>query len=326
MLPLVHDEQVDMGVVSVDVVPPLESTGGRRSPASRTFAAFVATARPKQWTKNVLVFAAPGAAGVLMHGHALAATTGAFLLFCVVASGTYFLNDTIDADADRNHPQKRLRPIAVGALAPREGLAAGVALLMVGTSLSAVVSWRLTAVIAFYVAVQLAYSLRLKQAPIVDLACVASGFVLRAVAGGVASGVSISRWFLIVALFGALMMATGKRAAEQAQLGPGRGRHRATLDAYSEEFLQRLLLISAAVAVSAYCLWAFEKQAALGPGGDGIWYQLSIVAFAAAIVRYTLIVERGGGGQPTDVMLSDRVLQATGTVWVALFALGVYVH
>jgi len=283
-------------------------------------------ARPKQWIKNILVFAAPGAAGVLTHGDALARAAAAFAIFCAVASGTYLLNDTIDARADRLHPLKRHRPVASGVVPRRTAAAVGSAMLALGVGVSAVLGWRLVVVVASYVAVQVAYSLRLKHEPIFDLAAVASGFVLRAIAGGVATGVPISQWFLIVAMFGSLMMVTGKRAAEHAELGDARGSHRATLGAYSEAFLRAVLVISAAVAVTAYCLWAFEKQAALGAGGDGIWFQLSIVPFILAILRYAFIVDGGHGGQPTEVVLSDRALQVTGLVWLALFGLGVYVH
>lgn len=284
----------------------------------------IRTARPKQWVKNVLVFAAPGAAGTLFHGATLARAVAAFAVFCVVASGTYFLNDAFDAEADRHHPLKRLRPVASGAVPRTTAFALGGVLIAVGLAASVPLGWRLIVVVASYVGVQFAYSLWLKHEPIFDLGAVAAGFVLRAIAGGVATRVAISEWFVIVAMFGSLMMVTGKRYAEHEQLGENRGNHRATLSAYSKAFLRGVLLIAAAVTVTAYCLFAFEKQAALGLHSGRIWYELSIVPFVLAILRYAFMVDSGHGGQPEDVVLYDRALQLSGVVWVVLFALGVY--
>jgi decaprenyl-phosphate phosphoribosyltransferase len=256
--------------------------------------------------KNVLVLAAPGAAGMLTHERPLLRTLAAVAIFCVVASGTYLLNDSLDAEADRHHPVKRHRPIASGIVPVRVGLTVGIILL------------------ASYVAVQFAYSYRLKHEPIFDLACVAAGFVLRAIAGGVAAQVPISEWFLIVAMFGSLIMVTGKRFAEHTELGDARGAHRATLSAYSEAFLRGVLLIASAVTVTAYCEWAFQKQAQLPLHQDPIWFQLSIVPFVLAILRYGYMVDTGHGGQPEEVVLSDRALQIVAVIWVGIFALGVY--
>jgi decaprenyl-phosphate phosphoribosyltransferase len=281
-------------------------------------------ARPKQWVKNILVFAAPGAAGVLTHGDVLGRAVAAFVIFCALASGTYFINDVIDAPADRHHPVKRLRPVASGMLPVRWAVMAGVILLVGGLAASAALGWRFVVVSATYVGVQFAYTLWLKHEPVLDLAAVASGFVLRAIAGGVAIPVPISQWFLIVATFGAMLMVTGKRYAEHRQLGDERGNHRPALDSYSETFLRGVMHISAAVATAAYCIWAFERESALHVHKDPIFFQLSIVPFVLAILRYYYMVDSGHGGQPEDVLFSDRVLQVIGVVWVGIFALGVY--
>ncbi len=286
--------------------------------------ALVRLARPKQWAKNVLVFAAPGAAGVLTHGDALGRTFAAFAIFCVVASGTYYVNDAIDADADRQHPTKRFRPIAAGTISPRAGMVLGCAMLAIGVGASAALGWRLVLLMAIYVAIQFGYSFYLKHQPIYDLAAVAAGFVLRAIAGGLAAQVRVSEWFLIVATFGSLLMVTGKRVAEHAELGQGRGAHRATLDAYSSSFLRTVLAISAGGAILAYCLWAFSLQTALQHHADPIWYQLSIVPMIIALLRYTFLVEGGKGARPEQLVLGDRSLQLLGVVWAVLFALGVY--
>jgi decaprenyl-phosphate phosphoribosyltransferase len=301
-------------------VPPLPLVSGR----SR-LRGLVRTARPRHWVKNVLVFAAPGAAGVLSHAGALGRTATAFAIFCLVSSGTYYLNDAFDAEADRRHPVKRNRPIASGLISRRAGFVIGVVLLGGGVAAAAGISWRLSVVMAIYVAVQFGYSAYLKHQPIYDLAAVAAGFVLRAIAGGVAARVPVSEWFLIVATFGSLLMVTGKRVAEHAELGDGRGAHRATLDAYSSTFLRTALAISASGAIVGYTLWAFSLQTALSHHADPIWYQLSIVPMIIALLRYTFLVEGGHGARPEELVLRDRSLQVLGLTWVLLFSLGVYV-
>jgi decaprenyl-phosphate phosphoribosyltransferase len=284
------------------------------------------TARPKQWSKNLLVFAAPGAAGILTQITPLVRSFLAFVIFCVVASGTYFVNDAIDAEADRRHPTKRNRPIASGVLSPQAGWVIGVALLAAGASAGVLLSWKLGVTLGVYVALQFAYSYRLKHLPIYDLAAVAAGFILRCIAGGVATGVPVSEWFLLVATFGSLMMVTGKRMAEHSELGERRGAHRKSLDAYSMTFLNVVLGISAGGAILGYCLWAFSLQTALEHHGHPIWYQLSIVPMLLALLRYAYVVEGLGGGKPEDLVFADRSLQVLGLAWAALFALGIYAH
>jgi decaprenyl-phosphate phosphoribosyltransferase len=279
------------------------------------------TARPKQWMKNFLVFAAPGAAGVLGHARPLARSILLFAVFCVVASGIYFLNDCFDLAGDRSHPTKRFRPIAAGVVGVGLAEAVGVGLVASGLALSAVLGWRCLLVVSSYVAVQAAYTLWLKHQAIMDLAAVAAGFVLRAVAGGVATGVPISEWFLIVTMFGSLFMVTGRRSAELRIVGSEGGASRSTLADYTASFLRFVLMMSSTVAVTAYCLWAFESQKAIN---GGIWFQLSIVPFALAILRYALLLDQGQGGSPEDVVLSDRTLQILAVAWVVIFGIGVY--
>ena len=181
------------------------------------------TARPKQWVKNVLVFAAPAAAGVLTEPGPLARTLVAFVAMCLAASGTYFLNDALDAEADRQHPTKRFRPVAAGYVSVGLAKVMAAVLIAAGIAISIPISrGELALVVAGYAALTVSYSLWLKHEPVIDLAAVAAGFVLRAIAGGVAADVLISDWFLIVAASGSLFMVTGKRHAEQLELGERR--------------------------------------------------------------------------------------------------------
>jgi decaprenyl-phosphate phosphoribosyltransferase len=283
--------------------------------------AVIRTARPKQWTKNVLVFAAPAAAGVLDQRDALLQTLVAFVGFCLAASGTYFLNDANDAEADRLHPTKRMRPIAAGDLDVRTARVIAVVLILLSFAVTAPINdFKLTGVIVGYVIVTLSYTLWLKYEPVIDLAAVAAGFVFRAIAGGVATNVPLSDWFLIVAGAGSLFIVTGKRHAEQVELGSDSLEHRRTLGEYSTAFLGYVRAVASAVMITAYCLWAFENAAKTG---DETWFRLSIVPFVIAVLRYALVVDQGGGGAPEEVVLSDRVLQIVGVIWAILFAVGV---
>jgi decaprenyl-phosphate phosphoribosyltransferase len=283
----------------------------------------VRTARPRQWIKNLLVFAAPGAAGVLTHGTALGRSLIAFAIFCLAASGTYFMNDALDYEVDRLHPDKRHRPVAAGVVG-RPTAAVAAALLLAGSiGLGAVFLGREFALaLGVYAGINVAYSLWLKREPILDLAAVASGFLIRAIAGGLAVGVPLSNWFLIVASFGSLFMVAGKRQVDHRELELGGIGHRGALGAYSQQFLRFIRGVSAGIAITAYCFWAFEK-ASLAPR-DHVYFELTIVPFVLAILRYALLLEGGAGGAPEDVVLRDRTILLLGAVWAALFAAGVY--
>jgi decaprenyl-phosphate phosphoribosyltransferase len=281
------------------------------------------TARPRQWLKNVLVLAAPGAAGISIRPGTVAPILGAVVAWCLTSSGTYFLNDALDVAADRLHPRKRLRAVAAGTVPVGTAKAVGLLLIVAGCALpSAWGAYGVTAVIAAYAVITISYSLWLKDEPVLDLAAVASGFVLRAISGGVAAGVFISNWFLIVASFGSLFMVAGKRHAEHVDLRDERSAHRATLGEYSLGYLRYVRSVSSSVAIAAYCLWAFEKADA---AGIGLVLKLSIVPFVIAILRYALLLDAGRGGAPEEIVLGDRTLQILGLIWVGLFAVGVYV-
>jgi decaprenyl-phosphate phosphoribosyltransferase len=289
-------------------------------PGPHKLPALVRLARPKQWVKNVLVLAAPGAAGVLGEPEALFDTAIAFVCFCLAASATYFLNDAADVEADRRHPTKRFRPIASCEVAVRTAVIGGIVLIVASIGLSFAARWQLSLVVGGYLLQTLLYSLWLKHEPVLDLACVASGFVLRAIAGGVAVGVPISPWFLIVAGSASLLMVTGKRHAELVELGDTAGGHRLTLDTYSPGFLSYVRAVASSVTILAYCLWAFEQSSDVG---NQMWFELSIVPFVLGILRYSLLLDQGRGGAPEDLVLSDRVLIGLGVIWAVFFGIAV---
>ncbi|MGE5211014.1 MAG: decaprenyl-phosphate phosphoribosyltransferase [Acidobacteriota bacterium] len=281
------------------------------------------TARPKQWLKNVLVFAAPGAAGVLDEGNNLALTVLAFVSFCFAASGIYVWNDLLDVEADRRHPTKRHRAIASGELSVGAARVAGVVFPIVALGLAALTGrWQTVAVVATYIVITIAYTIWLKHVPVVDVVTVAAGFVLRAAAGAVAVDVPMSRWFVLCITFGSLFIVVGKRYAELNELG-GEAQTRATLEEYSIGYLRMLLSVSLAGVLISYCVWAFETSAA--STSDWPFYELSIVPMLMALLRYLLVLDQGQGAAPEEVFTSDRLLLLLGFCWIVVYGLAVYV-
>ena len=295
-------------------------TSQRRPPGAVAWG-LVRTGRPKQWIKNVLVLAAPAAAGLLFDPSVLLRAALAFVCFCLVASGTYLLNDALDVEADRRHPKKRSRPVAAGIVPVGVAKIAAVVALVAGLGLAVVAAdWRLAVVLAVYVVLMQSYSLGLKRVAVIELAIVSSGFVMRAIAGGVATGIDISSWFLIVTSFASLFIVAGKRHAEVMTLGAGATSHRAALKEYPEGFVQYVGAVSAAVAIMAYCLWTLIEAR-----DNQLWFELSIVPFVLAILRYGLVSARGEAGAPEDVFAADRTLQILGLLWALTYGVGVYV-
>lgn len=284
--------------------------------------ALLRTARPKQWLKNILVFAAPGAAGVLDQPRELMLTVITFVAFSAAASGIYFWNDIFDVESDRKHPTKCNRPIAAGELSIGAARVAGTVLPIVALALSALTGrWQTVAVVAVYIVLTVAYSIWLKHIAVVDMVTVAAGFVLRAAAGAVAVDVPMSRWFVLCITFGSMFIVVGKRYAELRNVGEDAGT-RATLETYTVGYLQMVLAVSLAGALISYCVWAFETSEL--STADLPWYELSIVPMLTALFRYLLILERGEGGAPEDVFTSDRVLQLLGVCWVIVYGVAVY--
>jgi decaprenyl-phosphate phosphoribosyltransferase len=286
--------------------------------------ALVRALRPRQWVKNVLVFAAPAAAGMLTEGEVLVRALVAFAVFCAAASATYLVNDVLDVERDRRHPTKQHRPIAARQLSEPVALVAAVALAVAAVAVAFVEGTPLGLTVLAYLGLTTAYTVWLKHIAVLDILAVASGFVLRAVAGGAATDVPISEWFFIVASAGALFMVAGKRASEVAALGEDAAAARPILDEYSPSFLVYLRSVASGVVLVSYCLWAFNSVRVADGGGE-IWFQLSILPFAAAILRYGLLIDQGAASEPERLVLSDRVLLGAGAVWAIIYGYAVYV-
>ncbi|HYZ97503.1 MAG TPA: decaprenyl-phosphate phosphoribosyltransferase [Acidimicrobiales bacterium] len=309
--------------------PSAATPGAPERAAGSRLVGLVRLARPRQWAKNLLVFAAPAAAGVLDDAGPAIDAVIAFGAFCLAAAGTYYINDARDAEADRLHPRKRDRPVASGAVPVWVAHAGGVVLLVAAVAVAFTARPALAATVGGYIALTTAYSFALKNIAVVDLVAVAAGFVLRAVAGAAATDVPISEWFFIVTTFGALFMVSGKRGAEAGEMGgnatAGAARFRTVLQEYSDSYTAYLRSMSSAAMLVAYCLWAFERADELLDPPSIPWYQLTILPFVMGVLRYALVLDRGDrGSAPEDIVLGDRTLQAIGVAWAIVFAIGVY--
>ncbi|MCF8530964.1 MAG: decaprenyl-phosphate phosphoribosyltransferase [Candidatus Nanopelagicales bacterium] len=285
-------------------------------------AAFVAL-RPRQWAKNVLVFAAPLAAGKIFVPDVLWPSIGAFIAFCLISSATYLINDVRDVASDRDHPTKYRRPIAAGELPVPFATAMAAVLAAISIVGSYFIAPALAGVIVAYAVFTLAYSLALKHEPVIELALLSMGFLLRAVAGGAASDLPISQWFLIVAGFGSLFMAAGKRYSElkreEVNGGEKSATRRKALDGYTLGYLRFVWSVAAAVAIMGYALWAFDV--AQTPSSLP-WAEWSVLPFVLAILRYGVVIDKGDAEAPEDAVLGDRVLMLLGLAWLILFGLG----
>jgi decaprenyl-phosphate phosphoribosyltransferase len=276
--------------------------------------------RPRQWVKNALVLTAPTAAGVVLQPRAALGMVVAVIAFCVASSGIYLVNDIVDVEADRTHPTKRRRPIASGELSVRTARTAAVVLLPGALVISALLTWQLLVVVAIYEVVQLWYCLGMKHEPVIELTSVASGFLLRAIAGGLATHVQLSEWFLIAAGFGSLFMASGKRYAEILVVQDTGAAIRPVLKHYTPSYLRFVWTLSAGVMVTTYAQWAFTiHQATLSE-----WSVGSIVPFVVALLRYAVDVDSGAAGEPEEIVLHDPLLLLLGGIWAACLISSVY--
>lgn len=294
---------------------PIPQSRPARSPSRPVgIRAWVRAVRVRQWTKNLLVFAAPAAAGTLGGSGVFVRAVLAFFVFCLLASGAYLINDARDAPEDRRHPVKRHRPIASGAVPAEMATAVGAVLVALGIWLALAVSVDLCITAVAYAALNVAYTTWLRRVAIADISAIAAAFVLRALGGGIAAQVPISKWFILVVSFAALFVAAGKRYADF--LDPETRRSRRVLEQYTAEFLRLVIGVCCAGALGAYSLWAFAA-------GVPLARELTIIPFILAMLRYGLLVTSGSGGEPETVIFGDRFMQTAGLVWVVMFGLGV---
>ena len=285
--------------------------------------ALVKALRPKQWTKNVLVVAAPFAAGRLFEPSVAANVAVAFVAFCLASSAVYLLNDVRDAPKDRLHPEKKNRPIASGQVAPSTAVVLAVVALVASLALSTLAEPALLWVIVTYLVLQLLYVFWLKNQPVLDLAVIASGFLLRALAGGAATDIAISDWFLLVAGFGSLFVVAGKRYSELVTLEANEseiGQTRSTLLSYTSTYLRFVWTVAAAVTVMVYGLWVITV-----PRDSTTATLISLVPFTLGLLVYALVIDSGKGGEPETAILRNPTLLALGALWVISLGVTLYV-
>jgi 4-hydroxybenzoate polyprenyltransferase len=279
----------------------------RRSPA---VAALVAM-RPRQWTKNLLLFAGIIFAAKLGDPARWLAAVTAFVAYCAASSAAYLVNDVRDAESDRLHPVKRSRPIARGELSPQVALALAGALALAAVVLAGMLGPMSLACLAAFVALQAAYSLGLKAFELVDVLAIAGLFVLRASAGAIAVDVRISEWLLLCTFLLALFVALGKRRAE---LGLDGVRARPALDGYSVALVDQLLGIVAAATIAAYTGYALAAH-------DTRWLVATVPLVVYGLFRYLLLLHRRGlGEEPESLLVEDLPLLVTVAVWAAACA------
>ena len=285
-------------------------------------AAVLASLRPRQWAKNLFVFAGVIFSQQLFTSQAWRAVA-AFALFCALSGAIYLLNDVADAEKDRLHPTKRRRPVASGALSRGLALGIGVALLAASVVVSFSLGVPFGLVAVSYGVLLTAYSVWLKHLVILDVLTVAVGFVLRAVAGAVAVGADISGWLLICTVLIALFLALGKRRHEYLMLKGAAAAHRPILAEYSEGFIDQMIAVVTSSAVIAYALYTMSPETVAKFHTRLLPLTLPFVLYG--IFRYLyLLYRRELGGNPSDLVLSDRGLLLNTTLWMAAVLVLIY--
>lgn len=293
----------------------LTTLTSREAPAR----ALLRLSRPQQWHKAAMLFAAPAAAGALESPLVVLRAAVAAIGFILLAVAIYAFNDIRDAPDDRRHPRKRLRPVASGALSPGLAAAFGVVAALLGLAITSSLGSATVGLAIAYLIAQVLYVLGLKHVAVVDLIVVALGFVLRAAAGGTATGLPVSHWFLLVSLFGAMFLVTGKRKAEHASVGNAVSRP--VLAAYPTSWLDQVMTVALLGTALSYGMWAFQYL------GHDVYRELlaiSFLPFFTGLLRYALLVSTGRGEQPEHELFRDHVLLVAGVTWAVLVAVGLY--
>ncbi len=291
--------------------------------------------RPHQWVKNVFVLAAVAFAygevgSVHPADHAdLVHAIEAFFAFCMGASAIYLVNDVLDVESDRAHPSKKNRPIAAGEVSVPLALTTSAICIAASLFLGWLAgdhSWSVVWVVGGYIALNFAYSIRLKHLVLIDAFCIAGGFLLRVHAGGIAANAKISHWLLLCTLFLALFLALCKRRAEIELLGEDRGAHRANLREYTVGFLDQLVTVLAAVTIVNYTMYTVAEETVRKFGSTRLIWSVPFVVFG--IARYMFLVQTSrAGGNPTRVLLGgDAMFVANALAWAGVVALALFQH
>ena len=272
--------------------------------------------RPLQWLKNLMIFFPPFLGGSLFLPGMAVRGGLPFFSFCMASSATYILNDIHDRENDRHHPDKKGRPLPSGRIS-----IAGASLLAIVLACSAVmiartVSGAFLLCLSVYLVVSIAYSVYLKDHPLIDIFCISAGFLIRLQAGGAAFGIAISEWLFLSVFLLSVFLSTGKRLGEKNRLGATAASHRKALVAYPEGFLQGTMYMTGSAVLVTYTMYVIARHSAL------LVYSVPLCCFG--LLRYILRVQSGRGGDPTESLLRDVPLFIVGVVWVAMVGWGIY--
>ncbi len=284
--------------------------------------ALLLSVRPHQWTKNLVVLAALAFSKHLFEEDALLRAVGALLIFCALSGATYLLNDLVDLEQDRLHPLKRLRPLASGSLPVSLARAAFLTLTLLALAASLALGGRFALAAAGYLALSVAYSFALKHVVILDVLAIAVGFVLRAVAGALAIAVVFSDWLLVCTVLLALFLALAKRRHELVSLGDAAS-HRRILAEYSPYLLDQMISVATASCLTAYAFYTLAPETIEKYRTDRLSLTIPFVIYG--IFRYLYLVHRKEqGGNPSDLLLTDRPLLAAVALWAIAVVVIVY--
>ena len=305
----------------------IDRAGGTVAAASRVsaaarLAAVVRLLRPKQWTKNLLVFAGLVFTYNLLNPGMLSRVIVAFVAFCLLSSAGYIWNDIRDAPVDRLHPIKRRRPIAAGLVRPLVAATIALTLGVAGLALAFALGTSFLLVASLYMLLTASYSIWLKHLVLIDVFGISAGFVLRAVGGAVVIGVPVSPWLYVCTVLVSLFLGLGKRRNELELLESGAAGHRKNLEQYSLELVDQLILIVASVTIMAYSLYTFSAENL--PRDHSMMLTIPLVVYGLFRYLYLVRVKRQGGA-PEDLLLTDPGMLGTAVAWVAVSVIVLYV-
>jgi len=281
-----------------------------------TLRSYIVLLRPTQWLKNLMIFFPPFLGGTLFTAVVRPAALLPFASFCLASSATYILNDLLDRENDRNHPEKRLRPLPSGRVSSVSAATLALVLALVALVLAWTLSPLFLLFLLIYGLVSCAYSIRLKEYALVDIFCISTGFLLRLEAGGAAFGVTISEWLFLSVFLLAIFLSTGKRLSEKNRLGGAAANHRKALATYPEGFLSGTMYMTGAAVLVTYTLYVITRHSAI------LIYSVPLCCFG--LLRYILRVQSGKGGDPTESLTKDLPLFIVGLAWALMVGWGIY--
>lgn len=270
--------------------------------------------RPQQWLKNLMLLFPPFLGGVILQEGMLATAIVPLLSFCLASSATYVFNDLLDSKSDSHHPRKKFRPIAAGEISRPAAVSIGSGLIVLSVFLALAVSTAFTLIVVSYLVLMLAYSLKLKELAIVDIFCIAAGFLLRLEAGGAAFDVEISAWLFLSVFLLAIFLSTGKRIAESRDLAEAAASHRSSLIDYPRGFLEGTLYMTGSTVLVTYAMYVIERPMLV--------YTVPLCTFG--LLRFMMVVKSMKYDDPTESLLRDVPLFLVGVLWTGLVGYATY--